>query len=111
MTASGKQKVILNCLTPGFCHSELMRDAPFPLNILAPVGKFFLARTTEVGSRTLVSAAAASEDTHGMYLQDLKVKEPSRWVRSEEGKEVQKKVYKELLGILEGIAPGITKNI
>ncbi|KAH7388889.1 short-chain dehydrogenase/reductase-like protein [Cadophora sp. MPI-SDFR-AT-0126] len=111
LTASEKPKVILNCLTPGFCHSELMRDAPFPLNILAPIGKFFLARTTEVGSRTLVSAAAASEDMHGMYLQDLKVKEPSRWVRSEEGKEVQKKVFKELLGILEGIEPGVTNNI
>ncbi|KAH6692102.1 short-chain dehydrogenase/reductase-like protein [Leptodontidium sp. 2 PMI_412] len=111
MTASGKPKVTLNCLTPGFCHSELMRDAPFPLNILAPIGKFFLARTTEVGSRTLVSAAAASEDTHGMYLQDLMIKEPSRWVRSEKGKEAQKKVYIELLDILEEIEPGITNNI
>lgn len=88
-----------------------MRDAPFPLNILAPIGKFFLARTTEVGSRTLVSAAAASEDTHGMYLQDLMIKEPSRWVRSEKGKEAQKKVYIELLDILEEIEPGITNNI
>ncbi|KAH7310268.1 short-chain dehydrogenase/reductase-like protein [Rhexocercosporidium sp. MPI-PUGE-AT-0058] len=111
ITASGKAKITLNCLTPGFCHSELMRDAPFPLNILAPVAKFFLARTTEVGSRTLVSAAAASEETHGMYLQDLKIKEPSKWVRSEKGKESQKKVYTELLGILEEIEPGVSNNI
>ncbi|KAI9047330.1 hypothetical protein LZ554_008777 [Drepanopeziza brunnea f. sp. 'monogermtubi'] len=111
MKASGKCPVILNTLTPGFCHSELMRNAPFPLNILAPIGKFFLARTTEMGSRTLVSAAAASEDTHGKYLQDCKVKEPSRWVRSEKGKEVQEKFYKELLEVLESIQPGITSNI
>lgn len=88
-----------------------MRDAPFPLNVLAPIGKFFLARTTEVGSRTLVAAASAGEDTHGMYLQDCRIKEPSRWVRSEQGKAAQPRVYKELLSILEEIEPGVTNNI
>jgi hypothetical protein len=29
MDASGKPKVILNTLTPGFCHSELMRVGLF----------------------------------------------------------------------------------
>ncbi|KAL2059859.1 hypothetical protein VTL71DRAFT_10014 [Oculimacula yallundae] len=111
MTASGKPKVTLNCLTPGFCHSELMRDAPFPLKVLATIGKFLLARTTEVGSRTLVSAAAAPEETHGKYLQNMKIKEPSKWVRSEKGKEAQVKVYKELIAILEEIEPGVAKNI
>ncbi len=111
MTASGKHQVILNTLTPGFCHSSLMREAEFPLNILAVIGKFFLARTTEMGSRTLVSAVAASVDTHGMYLQDCKIKEPSRFVRSEKGMEIQMRVYKELLAILEEIEPGITQNI
>ncbi|PBP21262.1 short chain dehydrogenase [Diplocarpon rosae] len=111
MSASGKPQVILNTLTPGLCHSQLMRHASFPLNILAPIGKFFLARTTEVGSRTLVAAASATEDTHGMYLQDCEIKEPSRWVRSKKGKEVQGKFYEELLETLEKIEPGITRNI
>ncbi|CZT49493.1 related to enoyl-CoA hydratase/isomerase [Rhynchosporium secalis] len=111
MTASGKPRVTLNCLTPGFCHSELMRNAPFPLKTLATIAKFFLARTTEVGSRTLVSAAAAKEDTYGKYLANLQVKEPSKWVGSEKGAETQVRVYKELLEILEGIEPGITGNI
>jgi retinol dehydrogenase-12 len=44
-------------------------------------------------------------------MTDCKVREPSKWVRSEKGKETQKKVYKELLMILEEIEPGITKNI
>lgn len=111
MTASGKPTVILNTLTPGFCHSELMRHAVFPLNFLAWIGKKLIARTTEMGSRTLVEAARASEESHGAYMTDCKVGVVSSWVRSDKGAETQKRVYEELLGILEGIEPGVTKNI
>ncbi|KAF8860341.1 short-chain dehydrogenase/reductase-like protein [Acephala macrosclerotiorum] len=111
MTASGKPKVILNTLTPGFCHSELMRHAAFPLNLLGWIGKLLIGRSTEMGSRTLVAAACAGEDTHGTYMTDCKIREPSKWVRSEKGKEAQKRAYKELLGVLEEIEPGVTKNI
>jgi retinol dehydrogenase 12 len=111
MTASGKPKVILNTLTPGFCHSELMRHAVFPLNLLGWVGKRLIGRSTEMGSRTLVAAASAGEESHGKYMTDCLVREPSKWVRSEKGKEAQKKVYKELGMILEEIEPGVTKNI
>ncbi|KAM3084232.1 hypothetical protein ACMFMG_001663 [Clarireedia jacksonii] len=108
---SGKPPVILNTLTPGFCHSELMRNAVFPLNVLAWIGKALIARTTEVGSRTLVAAAAAGEESHGQYMVDCKVDQPSKWVRSEEGMKVQKRVYEEVMLALEQVQPGITKNI
>jgi len=68
-------------------------------------------QTTEVGSRNLVEGAVAGEESHGTYMNDCKVLEPSRWVRSEQGLKAQKKVYGELLGILEGIKTGITGNI
>lgn len=111
MTASGKPKVILNTLTPGFCHSELMRHAVFPLNLLGWIGKKLIGRTTEMGSRTLVAAACAGDESHGMYMTDCTVGEVSPWVRSEKGKETQKRVYEELMGVLEGIEPGVAKNI
>ncbi|RFU35261.1 hypothetical protein B7463_g1055, partial [Scytalidium lignicola] len=111
MDSSGKPKVILNTLTPGFCYSELMRHAKFPLNLLGWVGKLLIGRSTEVGSRTFLAAAVAGQESHGAYMTDCKVSEPSRWVRSEKGEKAQKKVYKELLGVLEGIEPGITQNI
>ena len=63
---SGKPSVIINYLNPGLCHSELGRDAGIGLAIL----KFFFARTTEVGSRTLVAAATAGADSHGQYQSD-----------------------------------------
>lgn len=64
-----------------------------------------------MGSRTLVAAACAGEDTHGTYMTDCQIREPSKWVRSEQGKDAQQRVYKELLGVLEEIEPGVTKNI
>lgn len=112
MDASGKQKVILNTLTPGFCYSDLMRHAIFPLNVLGWIGKKLIGRTTEMGSRTLVEAAKAGEQTHGTYMTDCDIKgEVSPWVRSKQGIKTQSRVYKELLAYMEGIEPGITKNI
>lgn len=88
-----------------------MRHAVFPLNIFAWIGKSLLARTTEVGSRTLVAAAAAGEESHGKYMVDCRVSEPSRYVRSEKGREAQMRVWNEVMEALEGIEPGIRKNI
>lgn len=64
-----------------------------------------------MGSRTLVAAASAGPETHGMYMVDCKVRDPSAWVRSPQGEKTQAKVWIELLEILEGIQPGIGKNI
>lgn len=88
-----------------------MRHAVFPLNLLGWIGKKLIGRTTEMGSRTLVAAACAGDESHGMYMTDCQVGEVSAWVRSERGKETQRRVYDELMGVLEGVEPGVTKNI
>ncbi|TVY53494.1 Short chain dehydrogenase sol3 [Lachnellula cervina] len=101
--------VILNILNPGLCHSELARDAGWPLTVM----KFFLARTTEVGSRTLVAAAVAGPEAQGKYMHNGKVDESvvSPFVKSEDGKLAAEKVWKELSAILEAIQPGVTSNL
>ncbi|KAH8775489.1 short-chain dehydrogenase/reductase [Diaporthe sp. PMI_573] len=101
--------VVLNMLNPGLCHSELSRDAGVGLAVM----KFFLARSTEVGSRTLVAAGLAGEESHGKYMSDAVVAEQSlsAFVRSEEGDRAGKKVWKELSDILDQIEPGVTSNI
>jgi len=70
-----------------------------------------LARSTEVGSRTIVAAAGAGLETHGKYMSESLVTEPSEFVRSEEGARVQKKVWAELTAKLETIMPGVTANL
>lgn len=101
--------VILNMLNPGLCHSELSRDSGMFLTVF----KFFFARTTEVGSRTLVASAVAGPESHGKYMSDGQVEDDtlSGFVKSEEGKEASKKVWKELSEILESIQPGVTGNL
>ncbi|GIJ84820.1 hypothetical protein Asppvi_003671 [Aspergillus pseudoviridinutans] len=101
--------VVVNMLNPGLCHSQLGRDLGFKLALM----KIVMARTTEVGSRTLLAGAAAGEESHGAYMTDGKVDNGalSDFVRSEEGKKVQEKVWGELREILEGIKPGVTGNL
>ena len=104
-----KSKVTLNLLNPGLCHSELARDSGMFLVVL----KFFLARSTEVGSRTLVLSGLAGPESHGKYMSDGKINEGllSDFVRSKEGAEASSKVWSQLVKILESVQPGVTKGL
>ena len=42
---------------------------------------------------------------------DCQIGITSKWVRSEEGRETQQRVWDELLGGLEGVEPGIVSNL
>jgi hypothetical protein len=72
-----------------------------------------MARSTEVGSRTLVAAGVAGMESLGKYMTDGKVDEEalSEFVRSTDGKEAGKKVWRDLSGILERIEKGVTRNL
>lgn len=97
--------ITINCVNPGLCHSEFAREAGWGLWLL----KLFLARTTEVGSRTLVHAGSCGQESNGQYLSDCKVSPPSQFVRSPEGAKAQERVWEELVEKLEKIQGGITK--
>lgn len=100
--------IIINCVNPGFCHSSLTRD----FQPIAYIGKIAMrARTTEVGSRTLVHAAGAGRETYGQYLSNCEVALVGNFIRTKEGKEVQEMVWSEILGRLEEIEPGVSKNL
>ena len=66
-------RVIINTLNPGFCHSELARNATGTTLVRLKVMKYLLARTTEEGSRTLVHATVAGPESHGVFLHDCKL--------------------------------------
>jgi retinol dehydrogenase-12 len=99
--------VITNYINPGFCHSELMRE----MSTIGLIIKYLMrARTTEVGSRTLVHATVAGPESHGQFLSDCTVKEPAPFVTTAEGKAFQERWWKELSAKLESIHPGILNN-
>jgi NAD(P)-dependent dehydrogenase (short-subunit alcohol dehydrogenase family) len=102
-----KFPVTINITNPGLCHSELARDSPgwgFWLF------KLIVARSTEVGSRTLVHAGACGPETHGQYLSDCAIEEPSKLVTDAAGRRSQESITAEVLKELESIEPGCTKN-
>lgn len=109
VTRMADSPVILNMLNPGLCHSSLSRESGWTLELL----KTIMARSTEVGSRTLVAGAAAGPESHGAYMTDGRVANDalSAFARSAEGEKAQKKVWQELAEILETIRPGVTRNL
>ena len=99
--------VIINLMTPGFCHSELMREAGWFGYAFKTI---FGAYTAEQGSRALVNAAAFAPSSHGKYLKDCTITDVAPFVSSDEGINTQKKVWEELSKRLESIEPGIMQN-
>jgi len=98
--------VVINYLTPGWCKSELGREQD---GVGVRVATRAIARSTEVGSRTLVHAATAGEETHGQFLMDSKITVPGGMIKCKEGKELQEKVWKELRAKLETIEPNVAR--
>ena len=72
---NGQPKVIVNVICPGLCHSNLVRNLKDPKQVLfMTVYKAILARSTEVGLRTIVNAGEKNDfQTHGKYLANCEV--------------------------------------
>ncbi|EFR05303.1 hypothetical protein MGYG_08314 [Nannizzia gypsea CBS 118893] len=110
--ASTNPRVVVNAFTPGYCLTNLVDGMTgfwgFQLQVIK-----LIARTAQEGSRTLVHAASLGWEGHGQYLNDCKIDEGalSKFVKSAEGAQAQKKVWGELLEKLERISPGISGNV
>lgn len=103
---ANKFPVIINIADPGLCWSGLARD--FSGGIGAWLFMLALARSTEVGSRTLVHGGAQGADSHGCYLSGCQIEEPSPVITGPGGKELQERVWREIVTKLEAIQPGVT---
>ncbi|KAI0309683.1 short-chain dehydrogenase [Amylostereum chailletii] len=101
--------VIVNAVNPGLCHSKLRRDWGLAATVRSLVFISLFARTTEVGSRTLVWAATAAghreRDLHGGYVSTNEVKEVSDFALSEEGLRMQGQVWDEMTEVLGKVSP------
>lgn len=97
--ATASSNVTISTANPGLCKSELSRESGWGMWVL----ELLLARTAEVGSRSLVSAAGMGAEAHGKYVSDGIVADVAAWVESEEGKEVQERVWKEVKGEIDGV--------
>ncbi|KAL4733686.1 hypothetical protein BDV11DRAFT_213541 [Aspergillus similis] len=109
----GEPSVIVNMLDTGFCHSQLSRENQGVEALVFNLFKRLFARKEEVGARTTVTAASAGVEAHGKYMVNGVVADEalSERVYNEEGRKIQKRLWKELTDILEGTKPGIMEEL
>ena len=97
--------VSVSAVNPGFCHSRLTRtlESNPVIKIVLNMMKMLLARTTEMGSRTLVHPTVEPGERlrHGQYLSTCEVTEVSDYVLSEEGKEISRRLWVSGLLVLQ----------
>ena len=93
--------VSVSVINPGFCHSRLTRsiEGNLVVSVAVRVAKALLARTAEMGSRTLVHSAVEPGERarHGRYASCCEVTEESDYVLSEEGKQISRRLWVRVL--------------
>ncbi|KAJ9614017.1 hypothetical protein H2200_002153 [Cladophialophora chaetospira] len=99
--------VTVTMVNPGMCKSEIGRKGNPVIKVVFALVQLIFARTTEVGSRTLVYGASAGPESHGEMMSDGKNQEVEKWIYSETGRRAQKKVFDQTMKILEERKPGI----
>jgi retinol dehydrogenase-12 len=75
MKPEGNSQVVVNTLNPGLSRSGLGHDLKGLFRLQVAIMMPVLARTTEVGSRTLVHAIERGPESHGTYVNDGKIQE------------------------------------
>ncbi|KPM41649.1 hypothetical protein AK830_g4882 [Neonectria ditissima] len=108
---SGKGHVLVNALSPGLCRTELYRNWSFPFNMAVKLVNVLLGRTAEMGSRTLVAAALAGEETHANWMSDCRLYVWPGSMEGDEGEKLTSRVWDELVVILEGVEPNLRSMI
>jgi len=101
--------VSVNSMNPGYCASALHRNVPRIFAVMEYLFMWMFARTTEVGSRTLVHAAlwGTKDDVNGRFLSDCRLMEESDYSISKEGKEVEARLWTETLEVLQKADPRV----
>ena len=89
--------ITVTSVCPGYCSSNLLKNASFPVNYALRLLEKLFAYTSEEGSRQLVWAAVGGagkeKELQGAFIARSNIAEPSDYVLGEEGKRVQKQLW------------------
>lgn len=105
--------VVVNALSPGLCYSDLARNVGwFQWLGLASV-RLLVARSAEMGSRTLLHAAVAGPESHGLLCGSCEIYPGGleAYEETPERERMQKKVWEQLVAKLESIEPGCVRSV
>ncbi|KAH7065749.1 hypothetical protein BKA63DRAFT_164176 [Paraphoma chrysanthemicola] len=102
-------KTVVNLVNPGWCGTELSRAKPHP--IMERVFFALMGWSAEKGSRVYVDAMVAGPSSHGNYMSECKVQEESRYMRSERGLQIQRKMWRDLMRRIRQVSPEVADLI
>ncbi|KAL4993817.1 hypothetical protein BDV10DRAFT_198042 [Aspergillus recurvatus] len=89
-------KVILNLVCPGMVKTGLGSNGPLWIRALVGALMALRARPVEVGGWLVLNAAVvAGRESHGSLIGDKDVTEPTEFMKSSAGQELQKRLWKE----------------
>jgi retinol dehydrogenase-12 len=100
-------QVTINMVNPGLCVSTLDRNASAGMQVVLFLLRLALARSTEVGGRTLVHGASAEQESHGEFMDDGHISPVESWIYGDVGRRAQTKVFEQTMKVLEARKPGI----
>ncbi|KAL5335045.1 hypothetical protein BJX70DRAFT_390925 [Aspergillus crustosus] len=91
-----RDKVTLNIVCPGMIHTRLSSHGPWYFTLLAGILKWARARPIEIGGLLIVNAAVVvGAESHGVLLGDKEVTEPTDFMKSVKGQQLQERLWKE----------------
>ncbi|KAJ7062030.1 short-chain dehydrogenase [Mycena amicta] len=104
---------LVTTVSPGLCSTDLDIESSSSF-YMRPVKRFvlpFIARTSEMGSRTIVHAAVAPETVvpPARYMANCRAEKESVYSLSEEGMQVQARLWDETMEILVKIDPKVAR--
>ncbi|KAL9095871.1 MAG: hypothetical protein Q9165_001868 [Trypethelium subeluteriae] len=108
-----KTGVVVNMVAPGLCSTGLGGDVRTFTKVMHEGIRAMMARSAEVGSRTILHGLVAGEESHGKFLSGCKIKEywVPGWVSNAEGQRLQKGIWTELVERLENVQPGCVSQL
>ena len=101
--------VIINCMNPGLCKSELQRSSPAVTSVVA--NAVFAAREPEIGVRSYIAGIAGGRELHGKYISDGIESEVGIGAKGPKADEIGKRLWRELVERMEVIEPGIMSRL
>ena len=110
-STSAPAAVTVTLVNPGMCVSAVGRNANVFTQSIIWFIRLLLARSTEVGARTLVYGACAGPSSHGEMMSDGENQRVEAWIYSDMGKKAQLKLFEQTMKILEQRKPGIGASV
>jgi len=105
--------VVVTMVAPGLCSTGLGHEVRTFTKIMHEAIRAMMARTAEVGSRTILHGLVVGDQGHGKLLSGCKIKEfwVPDWVTNVEGQHLQEGIWQELVAILEDVRPGCISKL